>query len=89
MQSKNSTNARGLLHRPGGRCSGAGSRDPRIGDLITDGTIIVFDEIFNFPNWQRTGEYKAFVEFIEASGLQYEFIGYIRHSVQMAIKIKA
>jgi hypothetical protein len=58
-------------------------------DLITEGTIIVFDEIFNFPNWQRTGEYKAFVEFIEASGLQYEFIGYIRHSVQMAVRIKA
>jgi hypothetical protein len=57
-------------------------------DLIADGTIIVFDECFNFPNWQHSGEYKAFIEFIENAGLRYEFIGYIRHSVQMAIKIR-
>jgi Macrocin-O-methyltransferase (TylF) len=57
-------------------------------DLIADGTIILFDEFFNFPNWQRGGEYQAFVEFVQAAGLHYEFIGYIRHSVQMAVRIK-
>jgi hypothetical protein len=57
-------------------------------DLMNDGTIIVFDEFFNFPNWQNTGEYKAFIEFIEASEMQYDFVGYVRHSVQMAVRIK-
>jgi hypothetical protein len=57
-------------------------------DLIADGTIIVFDEFFNFPNWQRTGEHEAFVEFVQVFGLQYDFIGYVRHSVQMVVRIK-
>jgi hypothetical protein len=29
------------------------------------------------------------MEFIDVSGFQYEFIGYVRHSVQMAVRIKA
>jgi hypothetical protein len=57
-------------------------------ELMAEGTIIVFDEFFNFPNWQRSGEYQAFAEFAQAAGLRYEFIGYIRHSVQMAVRIK-
>lgn len=57
--------------------------------LVTEGTVIVFDEFFNFPNWQSGGEYRAFAEFVQAAGLSYEFIGYIRHSVQMAVRIKA
>lgn len=57
-------------------------------ELMTEGTVIVFDEFFNFPNWQRSGEYQALAEFVQATGLRYEFIGYIRHSVQMAIRIK-
>jgi hypothetical protein len=57
-------------------------------ELMTEGTVIVFDEFFNFPNWQRSGEFQAFAEFVQAAGLRYEFIGYIRHSVQMAVRIK-
>jgi hypothetical protein len=57
-------------------------------ELMTEGTVIVFDEFFNFPNWQRGGEYQAFAEFVQTAGLRYEFIGYIRHSVQMAVRIK-
>lgn len=40
---------------------------------IKPGTIIVFDEYFNYPNWQNH-EHKAFMEFIESTGLQYKYV---------------
>jgi len=53
---------------------------------ITKGTVIVFDEFFNYPGW-KNGEYKAFVEFIESSNLKFEFIGYCCYNEQVAVKI--
>lgn len=51
---------------------------------IKSGTIIVFDEYFNYPNWQQH-EYKAFQEFVEDNNIKYEYIaiGY----GQAAVKI--
>lgn len=50
------------------------------------GTIIVFDEYFNYPGWQE-GEYKAFYEFINETNLKFEYIGYVEISEQVAVKI--
>lgn len=44
-------------------------------DQITKGTIIVFDEYFNYPGWEQ-GEFKAFQEFIKETNYQYQYIGY-------------
>jgi hypothetical protein len=53
---------------------------------IKTGTIIVFDEYFNYPEWQA-GEYKAFAEYIEKSVFSFEYIGYCRYHQQVALKI--
>jgi hypothetical protein len=53
---------------------------------IMIGTIIVFDEYFNYPEW-REGEYKAFAEYIERSDFSFEYIGYCRYHQQVALKI--
>ncbi|QTH42271.1 class I SAM-dependent methyltransferase [Cohnella sp. LGH] len=53
---------------------------------IVSGTIIVFDEYFNYPNW-KNGEYKAFMEFIEESGFSFEYLGFIPRGWQVAVKI--
>lgn len=53
---------------------------------ITPGTIIVFDEYFNYPNWQK-GEYMAFQNFIKDTGLKYEYIGYVETHEQVAVRI--
>lgn len=42
-------------------------------DRIVPGTLIGFDEYFNYPNW-REGEFKAFHEFIAATGRKYEYV---------------
>lgn len=53
---------------------------------IGPGTVIVFDEYFNYPGWQE-GEIKAFRELLESTGLKYEYIGYNRYHEQVAVKI--
>jgi hypothetical protein len=53
---------------------------------IKSGTIILFDEFFNFPQWQEH-EYKAFMEFIGETGFSYEFIGYASAYNSVAVRI--
>ena len=58
-----------------------------LGERITHGTVIEFDEYFNRPNWQN-GEFKAFHEFIDRYKLEYEYIGFCNNGPQCAVKIK-
>jgi Macrocin-O-methyltransferase (TylF) len=51
---------------------------------IQPGTIIVFDEYFNYPNWQNH-EFRAFQEFVSEHGVKYDYIAYAR--IQVAVKI--
>ncbi len=51
---------------------------------MVSGTIIVFDEYFNYPNW-RQHEFKAFQEFVEANRIKYEYLCYAR--LQVAVRI--
>jgi hypothetical protein len=53
---------------------------------IQPGTVMVFDEFFNYPGWQE-GEYKAFMEYIEGSAYSFEYIGYCKYHQQVAVKI--
>ena len=53
---------------------------------IKPGTVLVFDEFFNYPGWQEQ-EYKAFIEFAARENLSYEYLGYCRYSEQVALKI--
>ena len=56
--------------------------------MLVEGTIIVFDEYFNYPGWQQ-GEFKAFAEFIDSHDrLGYDHIGYIRNGGQVAVRLK-
>ena len=55
-------------------------------DRFISGTLILFDEYFNYPGWQQH-EHRAFSEFIAASGREFEYIGYnpIGHQVLVLI----
>lgn len=57
-----------------------------LGDRIRTGSVIVFDEYFNYPGW-RLGEYLAFKEFTSERSLKYEYISYNRKHEQVALKI--
>jgi len=53
---------------------------------IIEGTIILFDEFFNYANW-KNGEYRAFIEFIEETELNFEYLGYVPEGLQVGVKI--
>jgi hypothetical protein len=51
-----------------------------------EGTVIVFDEFFNYPGWQE-GEYRAFVEFIARTKFTFEYLGWCRTHEQVAVRL--
>lgn len=55
-------------------------------NMIVPGTIICFDEYYNYSEWDQ-GEYKAFMEFSEKHQIGFEYIAYIRMGSQVAVKI--
>ncbi|MGA8438466.1 MAG: TylF/MycF/NovP-related O-methyltransferase [Candidatus Sulfotelmatobacter sp.] len=57
-----------------------------LGDAIVAGTIIAFDEFFNYPGWCE-GEYKAFIEFCRERRVDVHYLGFSRRGEQVAAKI--
>jgi hypothetical protein len=57
-----------------------------LGDRLQPGSVIVFDEYFNYPGWRTDGEFPAFIEFVEKSGLKFEYLGYTGGSACAAVK---
>jgi hypothetical protein len=55
---------------------------------IEAGTIIVFDEFFNYPGWENH-EYKAFREFVEKFQVTYEYIAYSSKGYSVAVAIQS
>ena len=53
---------------------------------IVPGTVIVFDEYFNYPGW-RQHEYKAFQEFVTGAGLHYRYLGFAAEKGHVAVRI--
>jgi predicted O-methyltransferase YrrM len=54
---------------------------------IRPGTVIIFDEYFNYPGWKQ-GEYRAFEEFIAAHGTRFEYVAYAANDEQVAVVIQ-
>jgi len=56
-----------------------------LAERIVPGTIILFDEYFNYPNWEQH-EYKAFQEFAAANGVTYRYLAFARQQVVARIE---
>lgn len=57
-----------------------------LGPKIVVGTVLQFDEFFNYPGWKQ-GEYKAFDAFCAERNVGVEYIGYTGNREQVAVKI--
>lgn len=55
---------------------------------IKAGTVILFDEYFNYPGWQQH-EYKAFMQFVDEHGVSFEYIGFASQHFSVAVLITA
>ena len=53
---------------------------------IVPGTVIVFDEYFNYPGWQRF-EHRAFSEFLLDTNLTARYIGFASAGQAVAVQI--
>ncbi|MEL7185029.1 MAG: class I SAM-dependent methyltransferase [Pseudomonadota bacterium] len=58
----------------------------QLGRYLQPGAIILFDEYYNFHRWQQH-EFKAFQEFVQASGLEYEYIAFSVTGQQVAVRV--
>lgn len=57
------------------------------GDYIKSGTVIHFDEYYNYKGWELH-EHKAFKEFIAGRCLQYKYSAYNAMHQQVTVQIK-
>ncbi|AOW93762.1 hypothetical protein BFN03_16895 [Rhodococcus sp. WMMA185] len=60
----------------------------RLGHRLVAGTVIVFDEFFNFPGWQEH-DYRAWQEFVERTGVRFEYLSYTANNEQVVVRISA
>lgn len=54
---------------------------------IGPGTVIVFDELYNYPNY-AVHEWKAFQEFLQRTGYKVEYLAYNVNHEQVAVLIQ-
>jgi Macrocin-O-methyltransferase (TylF) len=57
-----------------------------LGGRVVPGSVIVFDEYFDYPGWEQH-EFRAFAEFVARARLTYEYLAYNRLHEQVAVRI--
>ncbi|MCZ2806471.1 class I SAM-dependent methyltransferase [Modestobacter sp. VKM Ac-2983] len=50
------------------------------------GTVLLFDEYFNFPGWEQH-EHRAWTEFVSRTGVEFEYLGFTADDEQMSLRI--
>jgi predicted O-methyltransferase YrrM len=59
-----------------------------LGDRLVPGSVVVFDEFFNYPGWEDH-EFRAFSEFAAARRLRHDYLAYNSSHEQVAIRVTA
>jgi predicted O-methyltransferase YrrM len=75
-----------FLHVDGDLYSSAKTVLDLVGPRLRDGSVILFDEFFNFPGWQQH-EYKAWLEYVDRTGIQFTYEGYTWNNEQVIVKV--
>ena len=57
-----------------------------LGPRLVPGSVVVFDEYFNYPGWEQH-EFRAFSEFVVGSRLGYEYLACNRLHEQVAVRV--
>ena len=59
----------------------------KIKERLVKGSIIQFDEFFNYPNWKQ-GEFRAFTEFTDETGIVFVPLGFNSRGYSVAFIVK-
>lgn len=57
-----------------------------VGPRLRPGSVLVFDEYFNYPGWQDH-EHRAWTEFVERTGLRFTYEGYTLDHEQVVVRV--
>ncbi|MTD53416.1 TylF/MycF/NovP-related O-methyltransferase [Amycolatopsis pithecellobii] len=57
-----------------------------LGDRLRPGSVVLFDEYFNYPGWEEH-EHKAWQEFVARTGITFEYLCYTSNNEQLALRI--
>lgn len=54
---------------------------------LVPGSVVVFDEYFNYPGWQG-GEHAAWTELVARTSLRFSYLGYTRADEQLVVRVE-
>lgn len=57
-----------------------------VGPLLMAGSVVLFDEYFNYPGWQD-GEHRAWLEYADKAGLTFQYVGYTYDHEQVIVVV--
>jgi predicted O-methyltransferase YrrM len=57
-----------------------------IGPRLRAGTLILFDEYFNYPGW-RLHEHRAWTDFCDANGVRYRYVGFTSLDGRVLVRV--
>jgi predicted O-methyltransferase YrrM len=75
-----------LLHVDGDLYSSAVTVLELVGPRLHEGSVVVFDEFFNFPGWQEH-EFRAWQEYLARTGADVEYVAYTVNNEQVVVRI--
>lgn len=84
---KNNHQQISLLHIDCDLYGGTKTIFEKLESLIFPGTVIVFDEYFNYPGWVHH-EFKAFQEFVEYKKIKYRYDSFVSNHQQVCVVIE-
>lgn len=58
-----------------------------LGEKMVDGTLLLFDEFYNYPNY-KNHEYRAFQEFLDKFSFSPEYLAFNENHEQVAVQLK-
>jgi Macrocin-O-methyltransferase (TylF) len=58
----------------------------QVGPRLRPGSVIVFDEYFNYPGWEQH-EHRAWQEFVAESAIEFRYVAYTCNHEQVAVVV--
>jgi hypothetical protein len=75
-----------LLHVDGDLYSSAKTVLDLCGPRLVEGSMVVFDEYFNYPGWEQH-EHRAWQEYVERTGTRFTWEAYTANDEQVVVRI--
>lgn len=76
-----------LLHVDGDLYSSAVTVLALVGARLHTGSVVIFDEFFNYPGWDDGGEFRAWEEYLERTAATVEYEAYTSNDEQVVARI--